>query len=312
MNGVIVVDKPRDFTSFDVVAVMRRLCGERKIGHTGTLDPMATGVLPLLLGKATRAASLLEDTDKEYTAGFALGYCTDTQDSTGKKLQESGKKATKEQIEAVLPYFRGNIRQLPPMYSAVQINGQRLYDLARQGIEVEREKRPVTVYRLELTEFDENTQSGALTVRCSKGTYIRTLCADIGERLGTFGVMTSLRRTAAAGFTLSQAISLDEARELSARGALLKKLLPVESLFLHSPAVQVTGAQANRFRNGGGLSLDRTSILFPDRKNGAVFRVLSPEGEFLGLGNVDTEKAELCVLRLFCTDKTNGAKANED
>lgn len=311
MNGVIVVDKPRDFTSFDVVAVMRRLCGEKKIGHTGTLDPMATGVLPLLLGKATRAASLLEDTDKEYAAGFALGYSTDTQDSTGKKQQESGKKGTKQQIEAVLPYFRGNISQLPPMYSAVQINGQRLYDLARQGIEVEREKRPVTVYRLELTEFDENTQSGGLLVRCSKGTYIRTLCADIGEKMGTFGVMTSLRRTSAAGFTLTEAITLDEARALSAQGGLQEKLLPVESLFLRSPAVRVTGAQANRFQNGGGLCLDRTSILPRDRENGATFRVLSPDGAFLGLGNVNTEKAELCVLRLFCdsTDKTNGAKA---
>lgn len=309
MNGVIVIDKPRDFTSFDVVAVMRRLCAEKKIGHTGTLDPMATGVLPLLLGKATRAASLLEDTDKEYIAGFQLGYSTDTQDSTGKKLQESGKTVTKEHIEAILPYFRGNINQLPPMYSAVQINGQRLYDLARQGIEVEREKRPITVYQLELTEFDENTQSGGLVVRCSKGTYIRTLCADIGEKLGTFGVMTSLRRTAAAGFTLPQAITLDEARELSARGELLEKVLPVESLFLHSPAVRVTEAQATRFQNGGGLSLDRTSIPSRDRENGAIFRVLSPDDEFLGLGNVNTEKAELCVLRLFCADKTNGAKA---
>jgi tRNA pseudouridine55 synthase len=311
VNGVIVLDKPRDFTSFDVVAVMRRLCGEKKIGHTGTLDPMATGVLPLLLGKATRAASLLADTDKEYAAGFALGYSTDTQDSTGKKQQESAKKVTREQIEAVLPYFRGNIFQIPPMYSAVQVNGQRLYNLARQGVEVEREKRPVTVYRLELTDFDENTQSGGLLVRCSKGTYIRTLCADIGEKLGTYGVMTSLRRTSAAGFTLAQAITLDEARALSAQGTLSEKLLPVESLFLHFPAVRVTGAQANRFRNGGGLFLDRTSISPRARENGAVFRVLSPDGVFLGLGNVDTGKAELCVLRLFCDsmDKTDGAKA---
>ena len=300
MNGVIVIDKPQDFTSFDVVAVMRRLCGQKKIGHTGTLDPMATGVLPLLLGKATRAAALLDDTDKEYRAGFQLGYCTDTQDTTGRKLQECGIKAQKAQIEAVLPYFRGNIWQIPPMYSAVQKNGQRLYTLARQGIEVERDKRPITVYELILNEFDENTQSGVLTVRCSAGTYIRTLCADIGEKLGTFGVMSSLRRARAAGFSLQDAVSLEEAKRLSGQGTLEERVRPTESLFLSRPVLRVTGAQAQRFLNGGGLSLERTSILPQDQKDGAVLRVHSPDGDFLGLGAVDTEKAELSVLRLFC------------
>lgn len=300
MNGVIVIDKPQDFTSFDVVAVMRRLCGQKKIGHTGTLDPMATGVLPLLLGKATRAAALLDDTDKEYRAGFQLGYCTDTQDTTGRKLQECGIKTQKAQIEAVLPYFRGNIWQIPPMYSAVQKNGQRLYTLARQGIEVERDKRPITVYELILNEFDENTRSGVLTVRCSAGTYIRTLCADIGEKLGTFGVMSSLRRTRAAGFSLQDAVSLEEAKRLSEQGTLEERVRPTESLFLSRPVLRVTGAQAQRFLNGGGLSLERTSILPQDQKDGAVLRVLSPDGDFLGLGAVDTGKAELSVLRLFC------------
>lgn len=300
MNGVIVIDKPQDFTSFDVVAVMRHLCGQKKIGHTGTLDPMATGVLPLLLGKATRAAALLDDTDKEYRAGFQLGYCTDTQDTTGKKLQECSIKAQKAQIEAVLPYFRGNIWQIPPMYSAVQKNGQRLYALARQGIEVERDKRPVTVYELILNEFDENAQSGVLTVCCSAGTYIRTLCADMGEKLGTFGVMSSLRRTRAAGFSLEDAVSLEEAKRLSVQGTLEERVRPTESLFLGRPVLRVTGAQAQRFLNGGGLSLERTSILPQDQKDGAVLRVLSPDGDFLGLGAVDTRKAELSVLRLFC------------
>ncbi len=299
MNGVIVIDKPQDFTSFDVVAVMRRLCGQKKIGHTGTLDPMATGVLPLLLGKATRAASLLDDTDKEYRAGFQLGYRTDTQDITGKKLQECGERVQKAQIEAVLPYFRGNIWQIPPMYSAVQKNGQRLYTLARQGIEVERDRRPVTIYELILNEFDENTQSGVLTVRCSAGTYIRTLCADIGERLGTFGVMSSLRRTRAAGFSLEDAVSLDEAKQLSALGTLEQKVRPTESLFSGRPALRVTGAQARRFCNGGALSLERLSGLPGDETDGAFLRELSPEGSFLGLGAVDREKAELSVLRLF-------------
>jgi len=304
MNGVIVIDKPQDFTSFDVVAVMRRLCGERKIGHTGTLDPMATGVLPLLLGKATRAASLLDDTDKEYEAGFQLGYSTDTLDSTGTTCKESKVSVNKEQIEAVLPYFRGNILQLPPMYSAVQKNGQRLYTLARQGIEVERDERPVTVHQLQLNEFDENTQSGSMTIRCSKGTYIRTICADIGDRLGSFGVMTSLRRTQAAGFRLSDAVTLDEAKALSAQGTIAQKVLPTESLFLSRPALTVTQAQAQRFQNGGALSLDRTSILPRDKEDGLTFRVFSPTDEFLGLGAVELAKGELSVLRLFCEHHT--------
>ncbi len=299
MDGVIIVDKPQDFTSFDVVAVMRRLCGQKKIGHTGTLDPMATGVLPLLLGKATRAASLLEDTDKEYEAGFRLGYSTDTQDATGKTLRQSCQRVTREQVKAALAAFRGEILQTPPMYSAVQINGQRLYDLARQGIEIAREARPVTIYQLELTDFDEEVQSGRLNVRCSKGTYIRTICADIGEALGTFGVMSSLRRTAAAGFTLADSVTLDEARELSTQGTLESKVLPVETLFQNRPALTVSPAQARRFGNGGGLSLDRVSALRQDCTDGAVFRVKSPEGEFLGLGEVSLAKEELRVLRLF-------------
>ena len=300
MDGVIVIDKPQDFTSFDVVAVMRRLCGQKKIGHTGTLDPMATGILPLLLGKATKAASLLDDTNKEYEAGFQLGYSTDTQDVTGKKLNESKVKVTMQQLEAVLPAFRGNILQLPPMYSAVQINGQRLYTLARQGIEIERDARPITIHQLTLIEFDENTQSGSMKIRCSKGTYIRTICADIGDRLGTFGVMASLRRTAAAGFHLEDAVTLDEARVLSAGGTLAKKVLPVEQLFLSHTALRVSPAQAQRFRNGGGLSLERTTILPPCRKDGTVFRVQSPEGDFLGLGVVCLDKEELSLLQLFC------------
>lgn len=301
MDGVIIIDKPQDFTSFDVVAVMRRLCGQKKIGHTGTLDPMATGVLPLLLGKATRAAPLLEDTNKEYEAGFQLGYSTDTQDSTGKIRNESDIPVSREQLEAVLPAFRGDILQTPPMYSAVQKDGQRLYTLARQGLEVERDARPITIYKLELNEYHESTRSGSLTVRCSKGTYIRTICAEIGEQLGAFGVMSSLRRTAAAGFSLEDAVTLEEAGTLSEQGALAQRVLPTEYLFRGRPALRVSPAQAQRFSNGGGLSLERTTIAPEDKKDGMEFRVISPGGEFLGLGAVRLEKAELSVLRLFCT-----------
>jgi tRNA pseudouridine55 synthase len=300
MNGVIIIDKPQDFTSFDVVAVMRRLCKERKIGHTGTLDPMATGVLPLLLGKATRAASLLEETGKEYVAGFRLGVATDTQDSTGKVTEQSDTKVTKAQLLAVLPQFTGDIMQTPPMYSAVSQNGQRLYKLARQGIEVERQSRPITIEKLVVNEFDENTQTGSLTVGCSKGTYIRTLCADIGTQLQSFGIMTDLRRTRAAGFTLADAITLEEAKELSAAGTLEQKALPIEKLFESHEKLTVTEAQAARFCNGGGLSLERTGLSPQQQAEGRIFRIYSPDQTFLGLGKVNLEKAELSILKLFC------------
>jgi tRNA pseudouridine55 synthase len=297
MTGIIVMDKPEGFTSFDVVAVMRGICRERKIGHTGTLDPMATGVLPLLLGAATRALPLLPDTDKEYEAGFRLGLATDTQDSTGKTIAESSVRATREQLEAVLPRFRGDILQTPPMYSAVSVNGQRLYDLARRGVEVERAKRPITVFRLELTEFDEAAQSGRLSISCSKGTYIRTLCADVGEALGTYGVMTSLRRTFAAGYSLCDAVTLEQAKALAADGRIAERLLPVESLFTSYPTVTVSAAQSVRFSNGGALDLSRTSLRNIELNDGSRFRVLSPEKLFLGLGEV--RGTELAVLRLF-------------
>jgi len=300
MDGIIVIDKPQGFTSFDVVAVMRRLCGQKKIGHTGTLDPMATGVLPLLLGKATRAASFLEDTDKEYEAGIQLGYSTDTQDATGKTLKESTIKTTREQLEAALAHFRGDILQIPPMFSAVQKDGQRLYTLARQGIEVERDARPITIYQLNIIQFDEETQSGRLKIRCSKGTYIRTICADVGEALGTFGVMSSLRRTTACGFFLADSVSLEEAKELSAAGTLEQRVLPIENLFFRRSVLKVSPAQVQRFQNGGGLNLDRTTILPQDKSDGAVLRVQTPDGVFLGLGEVRLAKAELGVLRLFC------------
>lgn len=299
MNGVLIVDKPQGFTSFDVVALMRGLCREKKMGHTGTLDPMATGVLPLLLGTATRALPLLEDTGKEYEAGFCLGFETDTQDTTGKTSAKSGTRASKEQVEAVLPRFRGEILQTPPMYSAVCVGGRRLYDLARQGVEVEREARPVTVFRLELLRFDEESQSGGLLVACSKGTYVRTLCSDIGRALGTRGVMSSLRRTKASGFALSDAVTVEQARSLASQGRLQERLLSVESLFARRPAIAVTAAQAVRFANGGALDLVRTALREKAPAEGERYRVLSPEGEFLGLG--ETREGELRVLRLFCT-----------
>lgn len=298
MTGVLILDKPAEFTSFDAVAVCRRLCHERKIGHTGTLDPMATGVLPLLLGKATRAASLLEDTDKEYEAGFQLGVSTDTEDSTGKVLATSDTPVSKEALEALLPRFRGEIMQVPPMYSAVSKDGKRLYELARKGIEVEREARPITIYRLELTGYDEKTREGTLRVSCSKGTYIRTLIADLAKAADSLGVMTALRRTHACGFTLADAVTLDEARALSEAGTLEEKLRPVESLFVHLPEVAVSAAQAVRFQNGGQLDLSRIARFRREKpKEGQAFRVKGEDGAFLGLGKI--EKQQMAILKLF-------------
>ena len=300
MTGVLIIDKPADYTSFDVVAVCRRLCHERKIGHTGTLDPMATGVLPLLLGKATRAVSLLEDTDKTYEAGFRLGLATDTEDVTGKVLETNESPVSRAVLEKVLPQFRGEIMQVPPMYSAVSKDGKRLYELARKGLEVEREARPVTIFQLELTEYDETAREGKFMVSCSKGTYIRTLIVDLAKAAGSLGVMTSLRRTRACGFTLEDAVTLDSARELAEAGSLESCLRPVESLFAHLPEAVVSGPQAVRFQNGGQLDLGRIAAFHGTApQDGAAIRVKSPEGVFLGLGRVELEKGQLAIWKLF-------------
>ncbi|MCD8025818.1 MAG: tRNA pseudouridine(55) synthase TruB, partial [Clostridiales bacterium] len=191
MNGILLIDKPKGFTSFDVIAVIRRITGQRKAGHTGTLDPNATGVLPILLGTATKAQDLILNHDKTYIADFALGITTDTLDIWGTVKSKAEADVKRDEIEALIPDFTGTIEQIPPMFSAVQKDGQRLYDLARKGIEVERKSRKVTVYSLKLLDFDESAQTGRLEISCSKGTYVRSLIDDIGKRLGTGAVMTS-------------------------------------------------------------------------------------------------------------------------
>ncbi len=298
MNGVIVVNKPEGFTSFDVVAVLRKLCNERKIGHCGTLDPNATGVLPVLLGRAAKAQDILPNHDKTYRATFTLGKVTDTLDIWGQVVSEEKTQVTKEQLLSVIPEFTGEIEQIPPMYSAVQVGGKRLYDLARQGIEVERKARKITVYSLELTEFDEETQSGTLIVSCSKGTYIRTLIDDIAKKVCIGGCMTSLVRESACGFSLKESYTLDELRALAEKGEIEKTLLSTESLFVTYKEVKVSAEQAKRFANGGALSTERIREK-PALTDGEICRVKSPQGIFMGLARFDEQSRELKIYKQF-------------
>lgn len=304
MNGVLVINKPAEFTSFDVVAVVRKLSGQRKIGHTGTLDPNATGVLPLLLGNATKAQDIIVNHDKEYLAGFKLGYISNTLDIWGevektKAPDFSNQGAITEQdILNVIPEFTGEINQIPPMFSAIQKDGKRLYDLARQGIEIEREPRKVTIYSLELVSFNEQEQTGNIRVKCSKGTYIRTLIDDIGKKLSCGAVMNHLERINACGYEIDKSYTLDEIKAFAENGELKEKLMSTESLFLNYGYVAVSDNQAKRFSNGGALDISRTYLSrgYEDKQ---IYRVKDRANRFLGLGIADKESNQLKIFKLF-------------
>ena len=274
MNGIVIIDKPAGWTSQDVVSKLRGVLQTRRIGHGGTLDPMATGVLPVFVGRATRAVAFFEHAEKTYEAVLRLGMTTDTEDITGTVLSQQEVHITREQLESVLEQFRGQIQQIPPMYSALKVNGQKLYDLARKGKEVERPARTVTIHRLECLEI--SGQTARLLVHCSKGTYIRTLCKDIGKALGCGGCMESLRRVSAGGYTIDKAIVLAELVEHPDPESCL---LPIDSMFTGYEAVTLTEKQALRCRNGNSFSID-----LPD----STYRAYSPEGEFLMLAKVDS------------------------
>ena len=279
MDGIFCLDKPAGMTSFACCAAMRRLLKEKKVGHAGTLDPMATGVLPILVGRAAKALELLPTQEKRYTAGVRFGLTSDTLDIWGQCSPTGAPFPSRAEVEEALPVFRGEILQIPPMMSALKRDGVRLYDLARQGIEVERAPRPVNIKALGILAYDEPAGLLTLDVACSKGTYIRTLCDDLGRTLGCGAVMASLRRTMAAGYSLDACVSLEEAQRLAAAGVLPERLLPVERAFSVLPAVRISGAQARRFQNGGALDLARVN----GQAAGRV-RVYSPDGQFLGLG----------------------------
>lgn len=273
MDGIVIVDKPQGWTSQDVTARLRRVFGTRRIGHGGTLDPMATGVLPVFVGRATRAVEFFEHAEKTYETVLRLGITTDTEDMTGTVLTEENVSFTEEQLQETLAAFRGEILQVPPMYSALKVNGQKLCDLARKGKTVERQPRPITIHELTLVERGENTLR--LRVRCSKGTYIRTLCKDIGEKLGCGGCMESLRRVAAGEYSVGEAVPLQTLLETEKPEDYLRT---VDTMFRNYPAVTLTANQETRCRNGNAFSVS----LAP-----GTYRAYSQDGEFLMLAKVD-------------------------
>ena len=273
-NGIIIIDKPAGWTSMDVCAKLRGILKTKKIGHAGTLDPMATGVLPVFVGQATRAVSFAEGGEKEYVAGLRLGLTTNTQDTEGETLAQTAVSCGRAAVEAVLPRFVGEISQIPPMFSAIKINGQKLYDLARQGKEVERKPRPVTIFGLEVVEQVSETDY-ILRIRCSKGTYVRTLCHDIGQALGCGGCMYSLRRTMAAGFTLEESVTLEQVQQ---EGEAL--LRPTDSLFRQYPAYRLrTQKQEERCRNGNPFYIK-------EELAEGIYRIYGADGAFLCLSRL--------------------------
>ncbi len=293
MTGFIILDKPEGITSFSAAGIVRRLTGTKKVGHTGTLDPMATGVLPIAVGHATKFIDLLPSHDKGYIASFKLGITTDTLDITGKILSECKSIPEKEAVIPLFDSFKGTIEQTPPMYSAIQIGGKRLYDLARQGMEIEREKRTVTIHSLELLKCENGEYT--IAVKCSKGTYIRSLIDDIGALAGCGAVMTRLRRTLSNGFELSAAHT---EHELKNAGSLSDFIIPVDSAFIVYPMLTVSEAQAKRFSNGGCLDAERIRL----EKKQSLFRVYSPEKKFLGLGEYRNDENSLVVKKVFVDD----------
>lgn len=295
MTGIICVNKEKDITSFGVVAKLRGITKERKAGHTGTLDPMATGVLPVMFGGATRFLNFLPDSDKGYRATFKLGMTTDTLDITGEVTSQSEVAVTVDDVKRVMRDFVGVIDQIPPMYSAKSVDGVRLYDLAREGKTVEREACKVEIKELELVAFDETEHTYQIDVLCSKGTYIRSLIDDIGSALGCGAVMTELCRTKAMGFDLSDCVSLAELQEMKDSGKDFDGvLIDIERMFDCYKKVRVSSAQSTRFFNGGALDMSRVRASIEQNE---ICTVYSDKNEFLGLGQRQGD--ELKVLRIL-------------
>ena len=285
MTGILLIDKPSGWTSSDVVAKLRGVLRERRIGHSGTLDPKATGLLVVFVGRATRAVEFAESQEKRYRAGLRLGLETDTQDITGRPIGGEKREISTEELENVLASFRGEIEQIPPMYSAIKVKGQKLYEIARRGGEVERRPRRITIHELKVAGRDG--EDFLLDVRCSKGTYVRTLCHDIGRTLGCGGCMSSLRRTRAGAFRLEDAHTLDEVQKAADAGQPESLLLPVDTLFDEEKAT-ITGKAEAILRVGG-----QPGIKLPEGR----YRIYSDKGEFLAL--CKAEQGKLLTIKSF-------------
>ncbi len=279
LNGIMLIDKPCDWTSHDVVGKLRGILHESRIGHSGTLDPMATGLLVVFVGRATRAVEFAEADSKEYIAGLRLGISTDTQDITGNTLKSSNSLPSKAELEQALSAFKGEISQIPPMYSAIKVGGRKLYELARRGESVERKPRKVTIEKLEIV--GENDGDYILDVVCSKGTYIRTLCNDIGDTLGCGGCMSSLRRVKAGAFSIEKAHTIDEIQAAADNGGLDEIIIPVDRLFSAYPELTVRDTAEKKLRNGNVIKLAAPN---------GTYRVYTETGGFLLLGEVADNK----------------------
>ena len=286
MNGIIIVDKPEGWTSHDVIAKLRGVLKQKRIGHGGTLDPMATGVLPVFVGRATRAAEFCENADKEYLAGLQLGITTDTQDITGKVLSESEVSVTLEDVEAILPRFTGAQKQIPPMYSAIKKDGQKLYKLARKGIDIPREPREIHISELNVKQGPASSgHTYTLHVTCSKGTYIRTLCFDIGSALGCGGTLSALRRIRVGVYSINKAHTVDEVLAAVLTDSVNSISLPVDSIFTKYPAISITDSELLAVRNGAPCKTKEDTM-------DGTYRVYAPDGEFLLLGKVINNKVK--------------------
>ncbi|MBO9609540.1 MAG: tRNA pseudouridine(55) synthase TruB [Paenibacillaceae bacterium] len=311
LDGVLPVLKPVDFTSHDVVAKVRRLIGVKRIGHTGTLDPKVTGVLPLCIGKATRVVEYIQDLPKSYEAELAIGIATDTEDLTGEPVVRlPGVKLTEAQVREAVLSFVGTIDQIPPMYSAVKVDGKRLYELARQGREVERKPRAVTIYRIEITQLDLERDYPLIrfAVDCSKGTYIRTLCADIGRKLGVPAAMASLVRTSSGSMTLPMCLTLEEIERLAQIGELAPRLIPADRAIGHLPACTVADADALRAQQGQKINLPvsaRSEVpafgedAAEPSETPPVWRVYAAKGDFVGLFAPDLARGLLVPVKVW-------------
>ena len=302
MNGIINVYKEKDFTSFDVVAKLRGILKQKKIGHTGTLDPDAVGVLPVCLGSATKLCDMLTDKKKEYIAEFVLGKETDTQDISGQVIKETEVVCTQEEVKTAIQSLVGDYDQLPPMYSAIKVDGKRLYELARQGKEVERKKRPVTFYEIEIIKCE--LPYVTIRVLCSKGTYIRTLCHDIGQKLGCGAAMTELERTRSGQFTKENAYTLAEIERLRDAGSLDEIVMPVDTVFMNLPAFVVLGELEKKILNGnliraGDCKSAGLTDVFSEGKKVRVYKENNNSCNFIAIYQYSKEKKGMIPDKMF-------------